>query len=255
MDIGWGSIIGVAKVGAEYALDEQKRKSLIDKLLLLIRQKKIIILFGNSGSGKSQFINSIRKVVEIPDRTLATYSINKNIESFPLKIIDTPGHAESSLFRKEEVSKIINGSIEGVINVVSYGYDESPDASRNIAYDLNENIKQEYLQNNRVMEIARLSEWVSWITPSNIKWIINLVNKADLWWDDYQNVENYYKNSEYSEKFNSIKNYVHVINVPYCSIIRPFFGVRTSGHFGEEEKYALYNNLWLTLFNLINGVE
>jgi len=60
------------------------------------------------------------------------------------------------------------------------------------------------LKLNRKAEIERLAEWLPLIHPNDIGWIINLVNKADLWWDKLEDVQKYYHHEEYSEAFKKL---------------------------------------------------
>ena len=232
--------------------DENKRSDFIKKIMLLTRSNRHIVLFGNSGSGKSQFVTSMKEVVTIPQRNLTTKKVRLNVEDFPLKFIDTPGHNESIHIRRAEVQNIIKDGAEGIINLVSFGFEETPNADRSVAYDDQDQIKQDFLEQNRKQEIERLAEWLPQVNPDNTKWIINLVNKSDIWWDEHTLVHDYYTKGAYRQSFNGIDKFIPVITIPYCAIIRPFFKVKTSGKFGEEEKQSLHNYFVSTLLNLLN---
>lgn len=247
----WSIIYDIVTKGGGIILDENERSRFEKQILLLIRYNRRIVVFGNSGSGKSQLANSMKKSLDIPNRNTTTLKRRINVEDFPIKLIDTPGHPESHTFRKDEVENIIKNGVEGIINVVSFGYDEIPDANREVAFDKG-NIRLEFLQRNRNMEIERLNEWINWVRPTNTKWIITLVNKADLWWDNYKEVSDYYKESEYAKRLSAISNFIPVLNLPHCSIIRPFFGVKTSAIFGDEEKEHLQALFISNLLNLLN---
>lgn len=236
-------------------IDGEKRNELIRRLKVLVRKNKNIVLFGNSGAGKSQFVQSLKQSIIIPDRNLSTNNFRINLEDFPAKFIDTPGHSESVTFRRRELEEIIKHGAEGIINILSYGYEETPNADRRIAFDENGQLKSEFIIANRENEIRRLNEWLPFVSPNNVNWIINLVTKADIWWDRRNEVYDYYNSEVYTENFKALGKFVPTITLPYCSIVKPYFKVRNSGVFGEEEKAILQANLNKTLLNLLGKVN
>ena len=155
-------------------IDEKKRNQFILKMKWLITKRKKIVVFGISGAGKSQFINSLKKCLEIPTRTLTTDKTSHDIEEFPIVFIDTPGHGERVFERKKEITNILKNGVGGIINVVSYGYEENPDSQVGDIFDSKDNVKESFLKLNRKVEIERLAEWVPQISPTDIHWIINL---------------------------------------------------------------------------------
>lgn len=250
----WDLLLEGAKTGGKL-LDDEKRSELIKKLKLLFRKKRQIILFGNSGAGKSQFVYSLKQSILIPDRNLSTNRVKLDFDEFPVKFIDTPGHSESKSFRRKEVEEIIKNGVEGIINIVSYGYEETPNADKSIAFDENGVLKEDFLEANRANEIKRLNEWLPWVTPENVNWIITLITKSDIWWANRKEVHDYYNSPTYTKEFEALGKFVPMVTLPYCSIIKPYFRVRTSGVFGEEEKVKLYANLNRTLLNLLGKEE
>lgn len=248
--LSWSLIFGAVKAGHQI-IDDDKRAALIKKIKLLIRSNRKIVVFGISGAGKSQFINSLKRNLQIAERTLSTEKIAHEIEDFPIIFIDTPGHSERSTFRKKEVTDILRNGVEGIINVVSYGYEENLESETANIFQPNGAVKESFLNQNRKAEIERLSEWLPLIQPNDIRWMINLVTKADIWWENLAEANQYYEKGDYSEAFKSISNYTHVLTVPYCSIIKPYYGVKTSGAFGEIEKAQMYNYLVHLLLNLL----
>jgi signal recognition particle receptor subunit beta len=231
--------------------DINKFAELGQQLFSLFKARKKIYIFGNSGSGKSQFVQAMQNSITIPNRNLTTERTKLDFKGFPMQLVDTPGHSESSQLRKSEIKNVIKGNVEGIIQFVNYGYDETPDADRNIAFDLQGNIKAEFLNYNREQEIHRLQEWSYQVDPQAIKWIIILINKADIWWEKRDIVKAYYNSDNYRKALAGLDASVPVITIPYCGIIRPFFKVKTSGFFGEEDKAKLHNDLINNLVNLI----
>lgn len=250
--ISWSLVINAIKTG-KTVFDEKQRKTLATKFKLLIRSNRKIAVFGISGTGKSQFINSLGKSLSIPERTLTTDKIRYDLSDFPIEFFDTPGHAERKFDRKKVLSEIIKDNFEGIINVVSYGYEENPEANRKAIFDANKNVKESFLKTNRGAELDRISEWLPHIDTTNIKWIINLVNKADLWWDRIDEVNSYYQNGVFNQAIRSINNTTNILTVPYCSLIQPYFDNSTSGKFGDLDKQNLHSNFVHQLLNLVKS--
>ena len=191
--IDWKLIFDATTTGVGYIVDEKKREDLLTKISLLINRKRKIVVFGNSGCGKSQFINSLKDSVKIPTKTNTPEKIRFALEKFPIKLIDTPGDLAAKPFRIREIHRIINDGVEGIINVVSYGFQETIGAEKSLAFDSNNNLIQGFIDANRTEEIDRLDEWIEDINPVNCNWILNIVNKSDIWWEDFNAVTNYYK--------------------------------------------------------------
>lgn len=248
--ISWSTIISAAKAGNSI-IDDKKRNEILKKIMLLVRSNRKIVIFGLSGAGKSQFINSLQKNLVLAARTETTEKIKFEIDDFPILFIDTPGHSGRQYPRKQELTEILKNGVEGIINVVSYGYEENPDFTFDDIFTPKNEVKESFLKLNRKAEVERLAEWLPLIHPNNIKWIINLVNKADLWWDKLEAVNKHYLYEEYNDAFKQIHNYSNVLTLPFCSIIKPYYETRSSGIFGEIHKEQLYSHFLHQLHTLI----
>ena len=96
---------------------------------------------------------------------------------------------------------------------------------------------------------------VPFVELSNLKWIITLVNKADIWWDkDLLEIENYYENGEYGKIINKMNKPLNHVVLPYCSTIEPFYGIKTSGRFGMTAKINLQTHFQSTLLNSLGKI-
>jgi ABC-type dipeptide/oligopeptide/nickel transport system ATPase component len=219
----------------------------------LVTKKKKIYLFGTSGSGKSQFIKSMQNSIDTPEKTMQTKSIDIDLESFFIRFEDTPGH-DNIPDRKKAYQDIIKNNADGIIHFVTHGYDERSDADKSVVLDRLGNINEAFLESNRRQEIRRLREWSSIISPKNenskgsVKWILLVVNKADVWWDKKEIVEQHY--SEYVEELEKLGIQVRLYF--YCGIIRSFFKTKQSNRFGENDKTRLHDRLIKELLYLLN---
>ncbi|MDI9366617.1 MAG: GTPase domain-containing protein [Flavobacterium sp.] len=248
--LSWGAIFSAAKAG-HAIIDEKKRNVFIKKLNLLFRSNRKIVVFGLSGAGKSQFINCLKKNLIIAERTDTTEKIKFELDKFPIQFIDTPGQAGRHYPRKEELTKILKNGVEGIVNVISYGYEENPEFSFDDIFTPTKEVKESFLKLNRKAEVERLAEWLPLIHPNDIGWIINLVNKADLWWDNLDDVQKYYNKEDYNDAFKQIDNYTNVVTLPFCAIIKPYYDTKTSGKFGEIQKEQMHNHFTHQLLNLL----
>jgi hypothetical protein len=248
--IAWSVTTNAIKTGA-VLINKEKRKELIDQFLRMVRSNRKIVVFGISGAGKTQFVNSLQKNLIIPQRTVTTDKVSYELDSFPIVFYDTPGHSARFSERQREIKDIIKNGVEGIINVTSYGYEENTESNLSNIFDKNGTVKKNYLSTNRKLELDRLSEWLPLINSNDVNWIVNLVTKSDLWWGEKEEVQEYYESGLYFEPFKLLENSKNVITLPYCSIIKPFYNHRTSGLFGEIEKEILVVELIHQLSNLL----
>ncbi len=245
---GWESL------AAKAAYDLAKQSGFWNSWKTWLKRRRKILVLGGSGTGKTQLINSImnpmsEKLTTL-QRTVAVEKRNITIGEYPFIFSDTPGQLLDEAKRKIAITDAIRSQIEGVLNVVSFGYHEAAEArkERAIPESGGHIARSDYLQDRRAIEERLLSEWVPMFDPATAKWVLTVATKADLWWPDRDRVEKHYSEGSYAEGLGSFRT-SHTL-VPYCSIIEPFYGTKTSGRFGEHQKYALQSNLLDCLLRL-----
>lgn len=146
---------------------------------------------------------------------------------------------------------------EGIINIVSYGYHEGPVKNIREVFDEDNTPKTEYINACRKKEIEQLNEWISWVSPNMINWVITIVSKADVWWEDnWDDVKKYYEEDEYGSKMSTLvnKGVKHII-LPYSSIIEPFYEIKRAQGFGETLKNNFNDRFLKELSNLLNTTK
>lgn len=205
-----------------------------------------LLVLGESGTGKTQFINSILSKIPITSHRTRLGKENVLVYKNGKKVvfIDLPGHKTLYPERKKYIDNIRKKKITGIINVVNYGYNESDTAQDLSIFKVGTNdVKEEYLKENRKREIAQIEEWKKEITfDCKLKLIITIVNKADIWYKQSDEVLNYYEKGEYAKQLESLGN-IACHCFPYCSIIEPFYNRPMIIEMGEQKKTELHNIL------------
>lgn len=216
-----------------------------------------VILFGESGTGKSQLANCIignnflsKNRTRVLDLKTFTLSNGRRI-----KIIDTPGHKTYTSQRKDVCRKFIDKKkIKGIINIVSYGYHETDVADEVKIFKTGTyEVKEEYLRENRKREIEQINEWIDYVTHENVQWIITIINKADIWYKDYNTVKDFYENGEYRNKLKGIERLCQHHIFMYCSVIAPFYDKPMTIMIGESKKKEMHDEMLDGFLQIINS--
>ena len=215
-----------------------------------------VLLLGVSGSGKTQFLNSFLGIPMLEDNR--TYVPQNKFYIFPngrkIQFVDLPGHVTLTSTRQKYVDEITNNKITGIINVVNYGYNDAEENEADVFKAGENEIKDAYLKDNRKNELTQLNEWLTRIhVESKPKWLITIVNKADIWYDKKDEVTAYYENGEYGNAFIEVKRVVPHYIFLYCSVINPFGGRPMTIIMNERTKNELQKNLKESLLRLISG--
>ncbi len=189
-------------VGAQIITIAQKQ-GWLKRVQTTLRKKHYVLVLGASGTGKTNFINSLTELApEAIDRISRTASVVNHhvlIEGIPFIFIDTPGQQQHSSRRREGVQEASRKRAEGIINVVSYGYHEATASVREVVTP-EKTPQSAFLEERRNEEIRSLNEWVSVIsTVGDVSWLMTVVSKADLWWNDQETVLNHYNSDSYAK--------------------------------------------------------
>jgi len=241
---------------AEATKEFKENYSKIKYVFNWMRPSIKVLVVGESGSGKTQFLASIRDKKEYVDnRTKVSVTRTLTLPNGRrVEFCDTPGHKSLKAERGRKINKIAKGKFDGIINIVCYGYQSAENIDTSNIYKGGE-IKEEFLKLNREKELQQIQEWLSLIYgDSNVKWVLTIVNKTDVWWANSDDVMSHYEEgSVYNEKLQDIARISSISSLPYCSVINPLFGKPMTIVFGEKDKYALYDRFQKQLIDLING--
>lgn len=240
--------------GAELVSKTGKVKYLWNKYL---RGRTRVLVYGDSGVGKSQFLNTltgnnayVTQRTRMNEKYILTLASGRVIE-----FIDTPGHQTASVIRKTALDYLTKGKIDGIINLVNYGYQDSEELQSHPEKVFNvdtKEVKSSFLNDNRKLEIARTEEFLDRLTPGvHLNWIITVVNKADIWFANKKDVYEYYTEGEYGQKLASLIHSVKLYTAPFCSVITPFANREMKLIFSERDKKQMFDTLTHHLDTLI----
>lgn len=222
-----------------------------------------VIIFGTTGSGKSEFVRALlNQEVDTVNPPRTRFYIGKRLilkNGRKIKFLDVPGHSSLKQQRTSVTELILRKKIRGIINVVTFGYNDAEESEDVTIFkiDNTENpvVKNDYLSKNRLRELEQIQEWESFITSTNkVEWVITVVNKSDIWYKNKEEVLSYYQHGPYYEKFIKTIEKVCKTNVyPYCSIISPFANKPMTLSFSERDKVKMHNELKNDILKLIEG--
>lgn len=255
-----GDVASVASMAIDVAEFSTKDKAKVLVKRLFTKRIKIAV-YGDSGVGKSQFL----RMITGKNSYLLVHERTRNIERHnvilrsgrKLQLIDMPGHESNKTVRDQVLNEITRGKIDGVINIVDYGYQDSEllqsDPSSAFKTGSNE-VKPEYLRDNRKREIKRTQEFIDRIGPDvRLKWVITVINKADVWHKERQEVIAYYTSGEYYSIIQAIEKACTLDVRPLCSVITPFGNKEMILTYGERDKVSDFESLLSLIEEKIKG--
>lgn len=208
-----------------------------------------VIVYGDSGVGKTQFLNTLTgRNTYTPDRTRFVSKFELTLSSGrKIEFLDTPGHQSSKIARLHALDYIAKGKVDGIINLVDYGYQDGEEMEKQLetAFNVDTNqVKDSFLRENRLLELNRTKEFLDRINPNTrVGWIITVVNKADVWYSNINEILEYYKEGEYGKELKQYSHTVHLDTLPFCSVITPYANRKMLLEFSERDKIRFYNSL------------
>ncbi len=135
--------------------------------------------------------------------------------------------------------------------MVAYGYHESRVGKKEV-FDENGKIREDFLRKRRKVEIDLLKEWTELLGDKETsKWLITLVNKADLWWDKKDEILSHYETGNYYKALGSAK-VLSPTALAYCAVFHKFYGESPiSGFFDDKDRVNVKENLLTQLISAI----
>lgn len=243
-----GIVEGLAAANTVVKVFEKAHKEgLLEKLVNVFRHKHRVLVLGSTGAGKTNFLKSLVELVptaiEQMNRTEFAKEHSFSILKQPFRFVDTPGQRVHESRRKRAIREAMGAGIEGVINVVSYGYHEYR-IGKSAAIGVDGLPNESFLKEHRQIEQDMLAEWTALLGDEHtIGWVLTVVTKADLWWHQKDEVLNHYTAGPYYAALGDVKKLSPVVK-EYCSVLHKFYGAAPlSGVFDEEDRVRTKANL------------
>lgn len=200
-----------------------------DKLIVHLKKKHRVLVLGATGAGKTAFLKSLKTVVpeaiDVMNRTEFVEKFEITLSKRPFIFKDTPGQIHHAARRREAIKETLKlrGGIAGVINLVSSGYHESR-AVPKPRISAEGQVEEEFLEAQRQVELALLSEWTPLLGGTDsANWLITVVTKADLWWPQRVEVMKYYETGPYFQALGEAQALKPVV-LEYSSVFQKFYG-------------------------------
>lgn len=219
----------------------------------LRRDKINIAIVGPGGVGKTILGCLLSLSGENDLKELTEYNQSRDLEredfkseNYSCALIIAPGQ---KLYKgmgdwNKIYEAIENDQIQGLFNLVSYGY-HAPYSTKgvdeyekfekilnNSTKPLNDKKIKKFLEHNREQEIKNIQSLMHKISRAKKLWMITLVTKEDLWWDKRLDVHKFYKQGEYNNYIEQIKTLM-----------------------GSEKFVHEYESVCLVINNLVTGDE
>jgi energy-coupling factor transporter ATP-binding protein EcfA2 len=235
------SLIAIEAAAKLYRLAEDE--GLLTRIANFFKHKETIIVLGSTGSGKTNLLDSLGVAAALVEpipaitRTVAAERRGVVIDERPFTVIDTPGQLGHDPSRQSVYREAMAKPPVRVINVVSYGYHEYATGTSE-AIDSCGAARDEWLRRHRDNEIEAMLEWLPLLGDrSTTKWVLTAVTKADLWWNDHDDVVNYYERGPYAEQIHGADLRLKHSVLPYSSVFHRFYGAAPlAGSFDDEDR-------------------
>lgn len=232
--------VGATEAGIAIKLFElAKRQGWLDRLASSFKKRHRILVLGCTGTGKSQFVESLTEslpaAIDRLNRTEFAQKHSIKIAKTPFEFIDTPGQRVHRERRLAAVREAVTKPVAGIINVVAYGFHEGSTGKDQAIGGGRPH--PEFLAARREDEIAALREWIPIVgSRDTAGWLITVVTKADLWWPDRDSVLAHYAAGEYATALEPAKELRPVV-MEYCSVFKKYFGeAPMAGTFDESDR-------------------
>lgn len=243
-----GAAVEVMAVAVEQGWFEKLRNSL--------RRRQRIVIVGSTGVGKTNFLKAIAE--PLPD---AIDAINRSefakrhrlsIARQAFEFVDTPGQRLHEARTKAAIRDVLKkrGKV-GVISMNAFGYHEYG-VARQEAFSDDGSVSPAFLDAHRRLEVDYLHMWTPLLAdPAVTSFLINVVSKADLWWEQRDAVLSHYESGDYNRALGDARA-LNPVTVSFCSVIHKFFGrASLRGSFDDPLKKRLRTHVFQTILEAI----
>jgi GTPase SAR1 family protein len=232
----------------------------LDHLYALVKGNHKILIVGATGVGKTSLSKALasltNEVIAADDRTVFPSEHKIKIGNKFLSIMDTPGQRQFGTSRRQSYRQFLEQDFCGLINVVADGYHEYDKGGqvRAQAIDRNGKAAPAFLEGHRRSELEQVAEWASSLRLNlKTRWMITVVNKADLWWHERERVLFHYEQGSYKTALDTagINPRTSVV-LPFCATIHKFFDTApTSGYLDVKDQTEQHGRLIKVLLEAV----
>ncbi|MEO5338110.1 MAG: ATP-binding protein [Magnetospirillum sp. WYHS-4] len=233
----------------------------------LTDQGRIGFLIGNTGTGKSSIADQVfsHEQERETEHTIDMRSLPARMGgNRSIVVYDVPGNLSHASGHQKAWDAIFQHKVSGLINVVSYGFNET--ASRNCPYapysdEAKGIVDASYLEWFRADDEDFLRTWLdSMPSPEKIKWLVIAVNKHDLVYPFWERIKIHYgADSRYGQAVqNRLPNLEEYHVVPVWAGRRDGAGQSFKGHIPPhsgtvpDQKEAINNTFLDTVDACLN---
>jgi energy-coupling factor transporter ATP-binding protein EcfA2 len=178
-------------------------------------KKTRVLVIGAGGTGKTTLARFLAGEIDFLTHNSWDYTQSYAVEKLQMtgsqeaEVIVAPGQPHRRESWKIFKEQIIAGKFSGIILVNSFGYHSLNRSTLKLAGDSRskQQALEEHLDQDRNEEIAILQE-LSGPIKASLKqiWLMSLVTKQDLWYDEIDEVRQHYSKGPYSEVISDIRS-------------------------------------------------
>ncbi len=248
-----------AKIGVDVLL-KLEEWGILDQVVKFIGLKTShrLLIVGASGSGKTAFL---KHLVDDDSHILADErsSIDERkegkLQGSLFELITVPGQ-DGQIERGNRLDvyrELSRGEPVGIIHVTSNGYHEGP-AKLAEVFNEDRSVRDSYLTERRNEEVKSIRECLTHLggNQGNARWLITLVNKADIWWtpEHGREVVEAYENGSYTDVVGEFFQGPHAI-CRYSVRNQVFYGTMpVSGFYDDTLRSRDHDNLIARILDL-----
>lgn len=245
-------------ITGEQIVEKAVRGNWVSTLVQNLRRRRssCVLMIGSTGAGKTLLLDSltetIRKGIPRVNRTRHMEKRNLQIANEPFAFHDIPGE---SIFRtcgfRQDVLRAVSQGHVGVIDVVSFGYHEYGTVAPREALTKAGLPRRRFLTDHQSYEIGESETWGPTLAALGlVDWWITAITKADLWWNDRDEVVDHYVSGAYAVALETFCDVPWRV-VEYCAVSDPFFGVAPgSSRFPRGKSQQCHSDLFKTILEL-----
>lgn len=230
----------------------------VQRLVDMFKRTHRVLLLGATGTGKSQLLKSLTtlmpEAISYMNRTQFAELHRLRIGKTPFEFIDTPGDVLKKPERLRAIRVSMRKGLTGVINVVSYGYHEYRIGREDVMTKTGL-VRQPFLARHREAELRSLEEWTPLIGPEVAGWLITVVTKADLWWNQSGKVLKHYESGDYHKALGSVRS-LSTATLAYSALRKKFYGQGpVSARFDDSDRLSLRSELLSQLLSATGKMD